>query len=98
MFPACNFNKQADDTMTPQLTLDLASGIDQAVRNVGSQAKLAALLRSRFPGKHHPSQQAISQWVRRGYVPLERAQEVAAIGNVPVRSLVSPAVRELVTP
>ena len=72
------------------------SGIEQAVAQAGSQSALAALLSSRFPHKRHITQQAISQWVNQGHVPLDRAKEVSSVSGVPMVALVSPEVRDLV--
>lgn len=71
------------------------TGIERAVAHAGSQSMLAQLLKSRFPGKRHPSQQAISNFVRAGCVPLERATEIAELTGVPVLDLVSPTIRQL---
>ena len=73
----------------------LQTGIERAVAIVGSQAILAKLLSSRFPDVPHPSQQAISNWVRQGHVPLARAQEISALTKVPVADLVGPKMREI---
>lgn len=75
---------------TPALT-----GIERAIMAAGTQAALAAQLSSRFPGTPHPSQQALSQWLRQGFVPRARAREIAAITGVPFQTLLSPALREL---
>lgn len=72
------------------------SGIEQAVNQAGSQSALAALLSSRFPHKRHITQQAISQWVNQGFVPIDRVKEVAHISGVPMLTLVSPEVRAVV--
>lgn len=58
------------------------TGILKAVQAAGSQRKLAADLKV--------SQQAVSQWVTRGYVPLDRALEIKQLYFVEVRDLVSP--------
>jgi hypothetical protein len=36
--------------------------------------------------------QAVYSWMRRGYVPLERAATIEALYNVPMRSLIDPRV------
>lgn len=64
------------------------SGIDRAVTAAGSQANLAKAL-----GVSPP---AIVVWVRRGWVPLRRAQEIEAMFGVPRSSTMSPRVRDLV--
>ena len=71
------------------------TGIERAVAKAGSQSMLAQLLKSRFPDKQHPSQQAVSNYVRAGCVPLERATEIAELTGVPVLDLVSPTIRRL---
>lgn len=58
------------------------TGILKAVQAAGSQRKLAADLKV--------SQQAVSQWVTRGYVPLDRALEIKQLYFVEVKDLVSP--------
>ncbi len=58
------------------------TGILRAVQAAGSQRKLAADLKV--------SQQAVSQWVTRGYVPLNRALEIKQLYFVEVKDLVSP--------
>lgn len=63
-------------------------GIEQAIRAAGSQVLLAKAL--------GVTQQAISAWLRRGWVPLRRAQEIEALYGVPRASLISPRVRDLV--
>lgn len=71
------------------------TGIERAVAAAGSQTMLAQLLKSRFPNKPHPSQQAVSNYVRAGCVPLERANEIAELTGVNVVDLVSPTIRRL---
>lgn len=61
----------------------------EACAKAGNQAKLAADL--------GVTQQAMSMWVRRGWVPLRRAQEIEAITGVPREKLMNPRVRDLVT-
>lgn len=80
------------DTLPPALT-----GIERAIIATGTQAALAAQLSSRFPGTPHPSQQAVSQWVRQGFVPKDRAKEIETITGVPFRELLAPALRELLS-
>lgn len=64
------------------------SGVQQAVRLAGTQALLAKQL--------GVTQQSISQWLRRGYVPLRRAVEIEALFGVPRRSLINPRFADLV--
>lgn len=83
--------------MTQKQHSPATPGIVTAVQLTGSQAALAEQLRSRYPHKPHPTQQAISQWVRQGFVPAARAKEIAAITGVAVAALLSPSLRDLVT-
>lgn len=71
------------------------SGIEQAVQAAGSQMILATQLKSRFQNKSHPTQQAVSHWVRQGFAPPERAREIAEITGVHYASLLAPKLRAL---
>lgn len=53
-----------------------------AIANAGSQVKLARLL--------GVTQQAVSTWVRRGWVPVRRAVEIEHLLGVPRHELVDP--------
>lgn len=64
------------------------TGIGTAVRLAGSQAELA--------GKLGVSQQAVSLWLRRGYVPLLRAQEIEALYGIARCQLINPRIKDLV--
>lgn len=64
------------------------SGISRAVTAAGTQDALAAKL--------GVSQQAVSTWVRRGWVPLRRAQEIEAEFGVPRAKLINPRIADLV--
>lgn len=64
------------------------TGVEEAVKAAGSQDKLAAAL--------GVSQQFVSTCLRRGYVPLRRAQEIEALFGVPRSRLISPRIRDLV--
>lgn len=66
------------------------TGIEQAVKMAGGQAELASLLDPAV------TQQAISKWVTRGWVPTERAAEIEKLWAIPLRDLVSPALVEVV--
>jgi DNA-binding transcriptional regulator YdaS (Cro superfamily) len=66
------------------------TGIEQACYAAGSQAKLADLLGC--------SQQNISSWLRRGYAPPERVVEIEQATGIPRVLLVSPKLRELLSP
>lgn len=64
------------------------SGIAQAVQRAGGQEKFGELL--------GVSQQAVSAWVRRGYVPAGRVVEIEAQFGVPRHELIDPRLRDLV--
>ena len=63
-------------------------GIAEAVCLAGSQEKLAEQL--------GVTQQAVSKWMRRKWVPLRRAQEIEALLGVPRARLINPRIRDLV--
>lgn len=63
--------------------------VREACAKSGNQATLAADL--------GVTQQAMSMWVRRGWVPLRRAQEIEALTGVPRERLMNPRVRDLVS-
>ena len=65
-------------------------GIDKAVELAGSQQELARQL--------GVSQQAISEWVLRGYVPVGRVIEIEATYGVSRLDLVDPQLRDLLGP
>lgn len=64
------------------------TGIADAVRLAGTQEKLAEKL--------GVSQQAVSLWLKAGYVPLLRALEIEAQFGVPRRRLISKRIADLV--
>ncbi len=64
------------------------NGVSLAIRAAGTQQKLAALL--------GVSQQAVSAWLDRGWVPLRRAQEIEASLGVPRAKLINPRIADLV--
>lgn len=66
---------------------DTPSGIQRAVTTAGSQRALAAIL--------GVSQQAVMQWVRRGYAPAERVVEIEAQLGIPRAELINPRLRDL---
>ena len=70
--------------MTPNQT---PTGIEKAVARVGSQTELAARL--------GVTQQVISVWLRRGWVPVHRAAEIEHYTGVSRQSLIKPRWREL---
>jgi DNA-binding transcriptional regulator YdaS (Cro superfamily) len=69
---------------------DRQSGVDQAIKRAGGQVALAAQL--------GVSQQAISVWRRRGWVPLRRVAEIEAQFGVPRAELLNPTVLDAVSP
>lgn len=70
------------------MTQLLTTGVLDAVMAAGSQEKLAEKL--------GVTQQAVSKWLRRGYVPLKRAPEIEAQYGVPRARLINPRVLDLV--
>lgn len=64
------------------------TGIEEAVKAAGGQAELAAKL--------GVTQQAISAWKVRGWVPLGRAVEIEQVTGVARGRLVNPRVLDLV--
>ncbi len=60
------------------------TGIERAVAMARGQAELAAAL------KPAVTQQAISKWVARGFVPADRAVEIEKLYGIALRELVSP--------
>lgn len=64
------------------------SGVADAIRAAGGQGSLAR--------KVGVSQQAVSQWVKRGWVPMEHIVEVERLFGVPRARLINPKHLELV--
>jgi DNA-binding transcriptional regulator YdaS (Cro superfamily) len=58
------------------------SGIDKVIDIVGSQSALAREL-GVLP-------QAVQRWVKRGFVPINRAALISKLYKVPVNSLINP--------
>ena len=65
------------------------SGIDQAIRAIGSQAKLAEALGC--------TQQNISAWLRRGYVPPGQAIAIEQATGVSRALLLDPRIVAILT-
>ena len=65
------------------------SGITAACAAAGNQARLAEDL--------GVTQQAVSAWVRQGWVPLHRAKEIEARYGVPRSKTMNPRVADLVS-
>lgn len=59
------------------------TGIERAVKMAGGQAELAARLDPAV------TQQAISKWVARGWVPIDRAVEIGLLFDIPIGELAS---------
>lgn len=66
-----------------------ATGIAAAVEIAGTQAKLAQQL--------GVSQQAVSQWIDQGWVPLRRAEQIEGLFTIPRSRLLDPEIVKLVT-
>ena len=64
------------------------SGIADALAQAGNQVALAERL--------GVSQQAVSIWLRRGWVPVRRALEIEAQFGIPRARLISPRLADLV--
>ena len=64
------------------------NGVSKAVSAAGSQAKLAEQLGC--------TQQAVSGWVLRGFVPPLRAVEIEAVLGIPRKELLSPRLASIV--
>lgn len=65
-------------------------GIFKAVKAAGSQTALADAM--------GVSQQAINKWVKKGWVPVDRAIEIEGLYGIPRRELVSSKLRDLLEP
>ena len=63
------------------------NGVKQACEAAGSQAKMARAL--------GVTEQAIHNWVSRGWVPLKRAMEIEALFGVKRELLINPRVLDL---
>lgn len=64
------------------------NAVADAIGAAGTQEKLSEAL--------GVSQQAVSMWLKRGYVPLRRAQEIEALFGVPRGRLINPRIADLV--
>lgn len=69
-------------------TRPVLKGIAEAVALAGNQTRLAERL--------GVTQQAISGWLRRGWVPLRRAQEIEAVTGVARARLINPRIADYV--
>ena len=66
----------------------MENAVFELVHKAGSQSALAEQL--------GVSQQAISKWLRRGYVPVKRVLECEATFGIPRVRLINPRLRDLV--
>lgn len=64
---------------------DEKTGIQRAVEAIGSQKKLAKLMRE--AGDTNVTQSRVWHWVQIGYVPKKRAASVAELTGVPLADL-----------
>ena len=83
---------------TPSLAPEV--GITRAVRIAGGQAALSQKLNAGSTGQRtHVSQQAVSLWVRRGYAPINRVEEVSQCvgGRVAPVELLDPTLRRILS-
>ena len=74
------------------------TGIIKAIRYAGGQVALAQKLSAGKHGKQaHVSQQSVSEWRRKGFVPTHRAEEISECvhGRVPPGDLIDPALRKI---
>lgn len=65
----------------------MTTALDLAVQNAGSISALSREL--------DVSHQVVNRWTQRGFAPLKRARQIAALYNLPLRELVDPALCEL---
>ena len=66
---------------------NVSTGIQKVVDMAGSQGRVAEIL--------GVTQQAVSEWVRRGYAPSSRLVEIEAQFGVPRTDLIDPKLRDL---
>jgi DNA-binding XRE family transcriptional regulator len=64
-----------------------ANAVTRAVLAAGSQNKLADVL--------GVTQQAISLWEKRGWVPLDRVQEISILYDIPRGLLINPRIASM---
>ena len=65
------------------------NAVGQACAAIGTQRELSLRL--------GVTEQAVCNWVKQGWVPLRRAQEIEALTGVPRQGLINPRIRDLVT-
>ena len=66
------------------------TGIEKAIKNCGSQAKLAELIGC--------TQQNVSFWLRQGFVPPDRVLEIEQVSGVGRTELINPKLLDLFAP
>lgn len=69
---------------------EVLTGIQAAVRAAGGQGKMATAL--------GVSQQAVSLWLRRGYVPPRHIVQIETLYGVPRARLINPKIADLLAP
>lgn len=69
--------------------MELTNHVKVAVSAAGNQVALANQL--------GVSQQAVSKWLRRGWVPSRRAMEIEHLYGVPRQKLINPRLVDLLT-
>jgi transcriptional regulator with XRE-family HTH domain len=84
----CKIYRQNNNSTRTMNHQNPPSGIADALTQAGNQAQLAERL--------GVSQQAISIWLRRGWVPVRRALEIEAQFGIPRSRLISPRLADLV--
>lgn len=63
------------------------NAVTRAVLYAGSQTKLAEIL--------GVTQQSVSLWVTRGWVPLDRVQEISILYDIPRGELINPRIASM---
>jgi DNA-binding transcriptional regulator YdaS (Cro superfamily) len=66
------------------------TGIQMAVEAAGSQTELAVMV--------GVAKQSLQEWVARGYVPLERVEQISGLTGVSKLKLVNPKMRAVLSP
>lgn len=71
------------------------SGIQEAVDTLGGQVLFVEALKKRGVER---TQQGVSYWVTKGYVPLDLVQTVAELSGVDPRRLCDPRILQVIDP
>lgn len=66
----------------------MTTGIQEAIAQAKTQAALAIAL--------GVSQQVVGQWLRRGWVPADRAQQIETLYGIDRMRLIKPRLRDLI--